>query len=43
MVQYLSQKKLVNVVCGYNHTLVQSLSGTVYGFGSNEQGQLGPI
>eukprot|EP00126_Sphaerothecum_destruens_P009544 Sdes_comp20527_c0_seq3m15164 len=32
---------VVDIVCGYRHTLVLSKSGRIYGFGWNEYGQLG--
>jgi alpha-tubulin suppressor-like RCC1 family protein len=34
-------EKIIKVVCGGNHTLALSKSGTLYSFGSNARGQLG--
>lgn len=33
--------KIASVACGYNHTIMVTGSGKVYGMGSNERGQLG--
>lgn len=41
LVPSLSQRKVVQVACGYDHTAVLTDAGALYTFGSNEHGQLG--
>jgi alpha-tubulin suppressor-like RCC1 family protein len=37
----LDQIQIVDVACGYHHTMAVDVSGRVWAFGSNEYGQLG--
>lgn len=41
LLQMPSTSPVVQVSCGLHHTVVLTLSGEVYGFGSNQFGQLG--
>ena len=41
LVESLTGVPLAGVACGGNHTLVVTVSGAVFAFGSNNHGQLG--
>jgi alpha-tubulin suppressor-like RCC1 family protein len=39
--QYLSDKQIIDICCGFRHTLVLTNSGEVYAWGDNKKGQIG--
>jgi alpha-tubulin suppressor-like RCC1 family protein len=39
----IPNEKVVSLGCGYQHTVVVTASGKMYGFGNNEKGQLGTV
>jgi alpha-tubulin suppressor-like RCC1 family protein len=39
--EYLSNKQIIDICCGYKHTLVLTNSGEVYAWGYNTGGQIG--
>ncbi len=41
LIKDLSHEKIVKISCGYNHSLVLTKNGRVYGFGLNSEGQIG--
>lgn len=41
LVPSLSQRKVVQVACGFDHTAVLTDAGSIYTFGNNESGALG--
>jgi alpha-tubulin suppressor-like RCC1 family protein len=38
---YLSDKKIIDICCGYEHTIVLTNNAEVYSWGGNEWGQIG--
>jgi alpha-tubulin suppressor-like RCC1 family protein len=39
--RYLSDKKIIDICCGFNHTVVLTMGGEVYAWGLNDHGQIG--
>lgn len=40
-IKALSGKRVINVACGDTHTIAMTSDGSLYGFGRNQNGQLG--
>ncbi|CAG2163550.1 unnamed protein product [Oppiella nova] len=41
LIEYFDDKNIIQVSCGYEHSLALSFDGQVYGWGSNFEGQIG--
>ena len=40
-IEFLSDKNIITISCGYNHCLALSSNGQIYGWGLNDEGQVG--